>query len=55
MNYIECLRIGNVICECDFNRGFCGKDFKICKKWIGNVVELKKGIEFLDDCKFIFY
>lgn len=45
------LRTGNVTCECDFNRGFCGKDPKTCKKWTGNVAELKKGIELSDDCE----
>lgn len=51
VNHTECLRTGNVTCECDFNRGFCGKDPKTCKKWTGNVAELKKGIELSDDCE----
>lgn len=51
VNHTECLRTGNVTCECDLSREFCGKDPITCEKWTGNVKELKKGIELTLDCE----
>lgn len=43
------MKIEKVICECNYDKGFCGEDLKICEICDGNMIDLNY------DSKFFFF